>query len=488
MKRQKKTLLTGGRIFLSEEKTIRGNLLIDGGKIVRYFEEKFPDHLDAERIDLRGKLLIPGFIDAHTHLFQEGIEMMRPDLSSAQSGEELLDIVRDAVKDYGRGEVIIASDFDESRWLKKTLPTRKELDTISCEHPIIVRRVCGHLAIANSLALERIPTEWGGVDRESGIMKEDVPLNLSRIFPPDAEAMRDGLKAAVKKANSLGITSIHEITRLGNVRFFEELAEKGELTLNVRFYLPVEDLGAIKKPEGVFERTVFGGIKLFADGSIGARTAANTFDYTDTPGNSGLLIYGEDDLRRYVESAEEANIQLAIHAIGNRAVKQVINAYIGSIERGNPNRHRIEHAELIDEEDIERIRKAGIVASMQPNFIALWSQPGGMYENVLGDHYPTNNPVGEMRRRGIEVAFGSDTMPMDPLLGIRGVLSAPFDRQRMSMEEAIASYTTCSAIAGCSLETEGAIEEGKEANLVILDPETMSICRTFYRGRGVFGN
>jgi predicted amidohydrolase YtcJ len=485
MKEQKRILFTDGRIFLSEEQIIRGSLLIDGEKIVDCLAEA-PADLDAERIDLAGKLLIPGFIDAHTHLFQEGIEMARPDLSGANSKEELLEIVREAVKSHGAGEIIIASDFDESEWQNGQLPSREELDGISDQHPVIVRRICGHMAIANSLALDRIPPAWRGVNRKTGMMKEDVPLNLSRIFPPDSTTMREGLKAAVRRANSLGITSIHEITKLSNVHYFEELARGGGLTLNVRFYIPVEDTGSIEKPEGGFERTTFGGIKLFADGSIGARTAANTFEYRDTPGNSGMLIHKQDELRSYVGAAEEKDIQLVIHAIGNLAIRQVLDAYAHEVKPGNPNRHRIEHAELIDKDDIERIREQGIVVSMQPNFIKLWSQPGGMYERVLGDRYRANNPLGDMKRMGIHVAFGSDTMPMSPLLGIEGVVSAPFDCQRMSMEEAIASYTRSSAIAGFSLNKEGEIGKGKEANLVVLDPAAMSICKTFYRGRCVF--
>ena len=487
MKNEKRKLFTGGRIFLAEDKVVHGSLLIDGERIADFFEE-VPSHIEAEHIDLNGKLLIPGFIDSHTHLFQEGVETTRPDLSGVTSKEELLQLLRETMKEYRKGDVVIASDYDESSWQDRVLPSKKELDRIAGENPLIVRRICGHMAIANSLALKRISQEWGRVDRETGIMKEDVPLNLSRIFPPDVEVVREGLKSAVRKANSLGITSIHEITKLAHVTFFEELAKQGGLTLNVRFYIPAEDLGGIRKPDMGFDKTVFGGIKLFADGSIGARTAANTFEYRDTPGNAGLLIYKNDELRTYTGIAEAQGIQLAIHAIGNLAIKQVLNAYGEHVRSGNPNRHRIEHAELIDEDDMERMKQLGIIASMQPNFIKLWSQPGGMYENVLGDRCRTNNPVGQMKRMGISVAFGSDTMPLSPLLGIKGAVSAPFDCQRMSREEAIACYSKYSAIAGFSFKSEGEIRKGKEANLVVLDPEEMNVCKTFYRGKCVFGD
>jgi predicted amidohydrolase YtcJ len=484
---KKRILFTNGRIFLSEERTMLGSLLVEGERIADILTD-IPDSLDAERIELEGKLLIPGFIDAHTHLFQEGVETTRPDLSGAASREELFDMLREAVRNYRKGEVIIASDFDESSWKERTLPGKNELDAITSHHVLVVRRICGHLAIANSLALEKISQKWDGVDRGTGIMKEDVPLNLSRIFPPDIEAVKKGLKAAVREANSLGITSIHEIGKRTNVSFFEELAAEGGLTLNVRFYISLKDDDTIEKPEMVFDRTTFGGLKLFADGSIGARTAANTFEYSDSPGNTGMLIHDEDALCRYVRSAEEKGIQLAIHAIGNLAIKQVLNAYEQHVLTGNPHRHRIEHAELIDEDDMVRAHQLGITISMQPNFIKSWSQPGGMYEQVLGDRYETNNPVGKMKRMGINVAFGSDTMPMSPLMGIEGAVSAPFECQRMGMEEALACYTKHSAIAGFSFKHEGEIKKGKEANLVVLDPAAMKICRTIYRGCTVFSD
>lgn len=485
MNGRKRLLLADGRIFLSEERIVEGSVLIEDECIAGHFAGSSP-RIDAERVDLGGKLLIPGFIDAHTHLFQEGVEMMRPDLSDATSKEEMLAILRDAVKRYGKGEAVVASDFDESSWEDGGLPCRRELDAITTQHPLVARRICGHLAVGNSLALERVSHEWGGVERETGIMKEEVPLNLMKIFPPDPDAIQDGLRQAVRKANSLGITSIHEITDLSNVRAFEQLAEDGHLTLNVRFYIRLADCGEVMRPAGNFCRTTFGGIKLFADGAIGARTAANTFAYLDTPGNSGLLMHEEETLRAHVRIAEERGIQLAIHSIGDLAIKQVLNAY-EQVGAGNPHRHRIEHAELVDEGDMERIRRLRITVSMQPNFIKLWSQPGGMYEAALGDRYPTNNPVGKLKRMGVDVAFGSDAMPMSPLLGIEGTVSAPFACQRMSLKEAIICYSKHSAKAGFSFKREGEIQKGKEANLVVLDEDSLVICRTFYRGKSVFG-
>ncbi len=485
MYNEKKFILSNGKIFLSEEEIVQGNLLIEGEKIKEVYTGR-RDDADIENIDLGGRMVIPGFIDAHTHLLQKGIGMMRPDLSCAKNPDEVLEIVREATKEYAKGDVIIASDFDESKWENKSIFHRKDLDKISPDNPVVIRRICGHIAVANSIALERITKEWMGVDRETGIMKEDVPLNISKIFPPDEQEVREGLKRAVKYANSLGITSIHEIRKSGDVRFYEELAEKGELTLNVRLYIPVNDLGGVKKPDIKFKKTVFGGVKIFADGSIGARTAANTFFYKDSPGNSGMLIFKEKELERFIKDAEDSGIQLIIHAIGNSAIKKVLDVYEKEIMVNNPLRHRIEHCELIDESDVERMRKLGIVASMQPNFICQWSRPGGMYEYALGERFKTNNPVALLKKRGITVAFGSDSMPLSPLFGIEGTINALFECQRMILEEAVACYTKNSAFAGFSLNREGEIREGKEANFVILDWRNEKIYLTFYKGRCVY--
>lgn len=485
MKKEKRLILLNGNIFLPNKKIVKGNILIAGRRIKEvYFNNK--KNNVVKNIDLTGKMVIPGFIDAHTHLLQEGIKMMRPDLSPAEGPEDVLTIIKEALKDYERGDVIVASDFDESKWKTKKIPEKKVLDMVSPANPLIIRRICGHIAVANSLALEKISRDWKRVNRKTGIMKEDVPLNLSRIFPPRKGEIKEGLKKAVKKANSLGITSIHEIARLKHISFYEEIAKRGELTLNVRLYIPVNDLKRVRRPDFDFKQTTFGGVKIFADGSIGARTAANTFPYNDSPGNRGILIYRDRELREFIKSAEDLGIQLIVHAIGNRAIEQVINMYEEVIKDNNPLRHRIEHCELINMDDLERMKRLRIVASMQPNFILEWSGPGDMYENALGARFKTNNPLAILKKYGITVAFGSDCMPISPILGIEGATNGPFESQRITKEDAIYYYTRNSAFAGFSLEREGEIMEGKEANLVVLDRDLKKIYLTFFQGKCVY--
>lgn len=476
--------LVGGDIYFSESEVAKGTIIIEGENIKEIYRgDRIESNID--KIELDGKLIIPGFIDAHTHLLQDGIEMMRPSLLNARGPEEALTIVEEAVKDKEIGEVIIASDFDESRWERGEIPDKKRLDDVAPENPVVFRRVCGHFAVANSRALEKISGEWGGVDRKTGFMKEDVPLNISKIFPPRDEEVREGLKKIIKRANSLGITSIHEIVGLKYVHFFEELRED-ERNLNFRIYIPLRDMGEVRKPNFTFRNTIFGGVKMFADGSIGARTAAVNVDYRNESGNRGILIHTPAEFKKCVRDAEDSGIQLVIHAIGDRAIGEVVDAFSGNIEKDNPLRHRIEHCELIGEKEIERMRSNNLIASMQPNFISLWSKPGGMYEDILGGRYKMNNPIALLKEKGIMVAFGSDSMPLSPLFGIYGTVDAPFECQKISLNEAIECYTNNSAYAGFALEKEGIIRKAALANLAVLDKQRENVNVTIYRGKCVY--
>jgi len=477
--------LADGEVFLPDKRIVRRNILIDGETIKEvYFGSK--KYEDVETTSIEGKMVVPGFIDSHTHLLQKGIAMMRPSLASAVSPEDALEILRQSLNNYENGQVVIVSDFDESGWQNKKIPEKKVLDRIAPANPLVIRRICGHLAVANTLALEKIPGKWGGVDRKTGVMKEDVPLNMSKIFPASRREMTEGFKGAVKLANSLGVTSVNEIAESEHLDYYEQLGNTGKMTLNVRLYISAPDISYVAKPRFDFRETIFGGIKIFADGSIGARTAANTFFYKDSPRNKGIVILTKDEISSVLRKANEAGMQLIIHAIGNRAIKGIIDVFENRISNGNPLRHRIEHCELVDEEDISRLVELGVVLSMQPNFIYRWSEAGGMYEKALGERYRLNNPIAILVKAGITVAFGSDCMPLSPLIGIEGTTQAPFDCQRLGLEDSIYCYTHNSAYAGFSLGTEGEIKTGKEANLVVLDRALKSIFSVYYKGRCVF--
>ncbi|OQX50678.1 MAG: hypothetical protein B5M53_11990 [Candidatus Cloacimonas sp. 4484_209] len=186
----KKFLIKNGKIFFPDRQFRKGNIVIQDKKIKHiYFNEK--GKIDVkDSLDANGKIIVPGFIDSHTHLLQEAIKIMRINLSKADNVDGMFDMIKEGLKQYKRGDTIIASDFDESNWPVKQIPDRIMLDKISPQNPLVIRRICGHIAVANTLALKKIGNNWKGVNKKTGVMTEDVPLNINRIFPPESSFCR----------------------------------------------------------------------------------------------------------------------------------------------------------------------------------------------------------------------------------------------------------------------------------------------------------
>jgi hypothetical protein len=210
-------------------------------------------------------------------------------------------------------------------------------------------------------------------------------------------------------------------------------------------------------------------VKLFADGSFGARTAALFEPYRDDPTEGGMLIHPPRELRDLVAGIHGAGFQAAVHAIGDRAIELVIET-IEAVAPDRGPRHRIEHAELLHPEHIERMARHGIVASCQPNFVGQWSRPGGLYETRLGfERNARNNPYREIVEKGVALAFGSDGIPYGPLEGIHWAVNAPFAIQRLTVDQAVAAYTTGGAVAGFQEREQGSLAPGRLGDAVVLE-------------------
>ena len=212
-----------------------------------------------------------------------------------------------------------------------------------------------------------------------------------------------------------------------------------------------------------------GAVKVFADGSLGARTAALFEPYRDDPREGGMLIHPPRELRDLLAGIHRTGFQAAVHAIGDRAIELVIE----TIEAVSPEpgpRHRIEHAELLHPEHIDRMARHGIVASCQPNFVGQWSLPGGLYETRLGfERNARNNPYREILEKGVALAFGSDGMPYGPLEGIHCAVNAPFGIQRLTVDQGVAAYTTGGAVAGFQESEQGSLAAGRLGDAVVLE-------------------
>jgi len=381
------TILKGGvipTVPLADSLAIGGKKVLAIGQV----EEMAPLASEiTQTIDLRGRTVLPGFIDAHTHFLQVGLEEISSvtDLSELNRADTLAKLA-EAVRARGEGEWVIGRGWDESVWQDPSYLSREELDRIAPKNPVVAVRIDGHLLTVSNLALKQIPADvnQGQVDISRGILREKEAFAFLRTIEPDAETLRDALYAATALAHRLGITSVHTMLPSNWIRPY--MRERGRIKLRVTLYPEIFCLDALETLgiESGFgdEWLRLGGVKLFADGSIGAGNAALEEPFVDS-GENGSLNYTDEELVHLVRRAEKAGLQTAIHAIGDRAIEQVLRAHL-TAGTSRELRHRIEHFELPTEAQIARARDMGLNISMQPNFVGNWSGDEKMYQARLG--------------------------------------------------------------------------------------------------------
>ena len=463
-------------------------------------EELLPGLLEgAERIDLKGRIVFPGFVDAHIHLLHTGLveSGWRIGLMDLSRGE-VLDKLAQAAKDR-TGEWVVGYGWDESHWEDRQYLSKAELDEASPTTPVLAIRLDGHLLVANSVAMEGIPgtAPEDLIEREAGLLREEAVTEMTGSVRPDRTAAVEALDAAARLCHRLGITTVHTMTRLDYLEAFMERRQQRQLRITI-----CPDIRSFDKLLAVGLRTGygdgwlrFGGIKMFADGSIGAGNAAVSEPYIK--GGLGKLNHEDAVLRGWVETADRAGWQTIIHAIGDRAIEQVLRTH-EDLHTDSSLRHRIEHFELPQESQWERVKQAGLYVSMQPNFTANWSGPNSLYVDRLGlERDRMSNPLRPIYDAGIPLAFGSDGMPPSPLYGLHGAIHGAYPGQRLTIEEAIACYTAGGARFAFEEDDKGSLQPGKLADLVVLDQDpTMdpdhvsdrSIEMTFVGGKLVYSS
>ncbi|MFQ5986852.1 MAG: amidohydrolase [Thermoplasmata archaeon] len=501
-------ILVGGRVLtLSEEVPEADAVALGGGHILAVGkgpEARGFEGPDTRVLDVGGRFVLPGFNDCHAHLATYGARIASLDLASAGSLDEVKERVAEKAQGTPQGQWLLGHNWDESRWPVRTYPAKGDLDEAAPSHPVALSRVDTHMAVSNSEGLGRLTLEGlEGVERDAageltGVLKEEAMEVLREATRPDATTIQEGLKAMIRDCHRLGITSVSETISPYGITAYRTLQRAGELALRVNLMPRAEGLPALL--EGGLGTGVGGGLlrlgalKAFFDGSLGARTAALMEDFADEPGNRGMLIYSEEEATSLVRDATDGGFQLALHAIGDRGIQVAIHHL--AKEGGEGFHHRIEHLELPAEDDLKEARRLGLIASMQPNFVGQWSRPGDMYEDRLGPERLTqNNPFRRILEAGIPLAFGSDNMPLSPLYGIHWAVNAPFEAQRLSVEEALRAYTLGSAYASGEEEVKGSLEPGKLADLVVLerDPrehadaiQDIPVYATIFGGRLVY--
>lgn len=457
--------------------TVSEALAVRDGRIVRVdrdYEIEFLEGPETTVLDCQDNVVLPGFIDAHTHLTSVGRYEVHADLREATDPDEAVQILTDQaemtegwIEGYG---------FDESTWSETRYLTREDLDQVSEERPVFAVREDGHTAAINSVVFDRLGTELPDSDvREAngeptGVIVEDAVEVVSNAVQPDRSETRDLVSAAQAVAHERGITAIHDMVRQSHApSVYREMALDEDLRLRVRLNYWSDHLDAaietgLRTNHGsAWVRT--GAIKSFTDGSFGGRTAKVSESYADGEG-TGQWVVSPEELDDLVARVTDAGFQMTVHAIGDEAVRVALDSYEA---HGDPEaRHRIEHVELADDEQVNRFEQSGVVPSMQPNFLK-WARPGGLYESRLGaERTKLSNRLRVFADAAVPLAFGSDCMPMDPLLGVQHAVNAPHAEQRLSVTEALRAYTYGAAYAGFDEDRMGTIAPGHLADVVIL--------------------
>ena len=460
-------------------------------------------------VELKGRRVVPGFIDSHVHLSSGGDELLTPDLRSAKSEEEFARRLAAIAATVPPGTWLTSGAWDHENWPGARLPRKQVLDRTVPRHPVLIQRLDGHMAVANSLALRRAGVTratrsppGGKIEHDpetgepTGVLKDAAMGLVSRHVPAWSPAeRRRRVVAALAHAARLGVTGVHHMTAsFEDFETYQTLLKEGELTTRITLYPALDTL---ERWKNVRVRRGFGGpllkvngLKGFADGSLGSSTAYFFDAYHDTPGNYGLRmrpLAAGGEMHELVRATVDAGLQPAIHAIGDRAIKELLDIFgsLSSEARARDARCRIEHAQHIRARDIGRFGRLGVIASMQP-YHAL--DDGRWAEKRIGrERCETTYAFRNLIDQGATLAFGSDwpVAPLSPLLGIYAAVTRRtldglnpggwIPAQKITVEEALTAYTRGSATAAFDEHHLGSLRAGYLADFVVLSEDILRI-------------
>lgn len=483
-------LFYNGEIFvMDEEDRIKNWLAIKDGLVYETgMGEDYKKYINSTRnlFNLEGSTILPGFYDSHVHLVQTGLNLMCIDASDISSIEELLELIESKVIMTPEDVLINVIRYDEYTVREKRIPTRKELDKCSLKHPIWVNTVEYHTSVVNSYLLHKLnlPFNLEGIVRdEKGLPdgrllgKASAYVRNNMLGEISDQTREEGVYRALNRAASKGITSMNAME--GGFTFHDKDAEfiksnvdKYDIDL-VLFYQTVNTAKArelgVKKVGGC----------IFIDGSFMTRTAALSEAYEDDKSTKGVLYFTQEELDEFVVDAHRDGYQIALHAIGEEAIEQVLNAYEKAIETypDIDHRHRIEHFELATEDQIERAKKLNIIVSMQPAYEYYWGAEGNLYDVRIGKRRHKTNRFRRIIDEGLMIIGGSDSdvTPMDPILGIHAAVNHPTKEWRIEVVEAIRMFTINGAKGVFEEDIKGSLEKGKKADFIILDQNPLRI-------------
>jgi predicted amidohydrolase YtcJ len=474
-------------------------------------------------------LVTPGMMDEHLHFVDGGFQLASVDLRPAESPRDFIARLGAFAKEKPPGEWILGGDWDHERWPDAPLPTRQWIDSVTPRNPVFVQRLDGHMGLANSAALRAAGITRatrdirGGVivrDRRTGeptgILKDEAMNPVYRVIPAATDEQRDrALRRAMDHAVERGVTTVNHVSvPWADLGAYLRAKRAGDLKVRAALYFPLQDWRRVADTVAKIGRgddwVWIGGVKGYVDGSLGSTTALFYSPYNDDPSTSGVLVTPEDSLRRWIGGADSAGLQVVVHAIGERANGLLLDIYdsVAQAHGERDRRFRIEHAQHLRRQDIDRIATMGVIASMQPYHAA---DDGRWAEKRIGpERIKTTYAFRSLLDRGAHLAFGSDwtVAPMDPLLGIWAAVTRRtmdgknpggwIPEEKITVEEALRAYTAGDAYGIFAEDRRGRLAPGYQADLVLLDqdltripPETIDqvkVRATVVGGRVVFSS
>lgn len=521
-------VLFNGIIYTMAQPARASALAVSGGRILAAGDDAAMRALagpGARLIDLQGRCVVPGMIDAHLHLCWYGLSLGRVQLDGAASLEECLARVRAFPRE--RGAWMQGSGWNHNAWSNPVFPDRHALDSVAPDNPVVLTRKDGHSIWVNSLALKlagvtsATPDPAGGaIDREphsgepTGILRENAMDLVYDVIPAAGPAeIERALLRAQASALANGLTGVHTMEGAPVFAALQRLDEAGKLTLRVCQSIPKDNLDmaiGLGLRSGYGNRRLrLGGVKLFADGSLGSATAAMLGDYEGMPGVRGVVTLPKDELRALVRKAVAAGIAPTVHAIGDAANRDVLDVYeecIAELAGTIPALpFRIEHVQVLHPADIGRFARLGIVASMQPTHCP---SDRDTATRLWGARSRYAYAWRSLLQSGAALAFGSDcpVETLSPLAGIHAAVTRQridephvpswYPEECLTVEQALRGYTLGAAAASGEAHVKGSLEAGKAADMVMLSADIMrvqpqeipyiAVEMTFIGGREVF--
>lgn len=505
-----KTAFINGKVYtVNDNQPTAQAVVVEQNKIIfvgsNEDAKKFIDP-STNVIDLKGKLMLPGFIDNHVHFITGGFYLLGIDLRPANSTNEFKQILKNYAQ-KNPGKWITGGYWDHEKWEVKDLPTKGMIDEVVSNQPVFVDRLDGHMGVANSFALKLAgitkdtQSPDGGLivkdpitGEPTGVLKDNAMYLITKHIPdPTSEENYDALIAALDEAKKLGITSVQDITYGNALDAFEKAKSEGKLTCRIFTRWPISDYQSLVDKNikiGYGDDYIkMGSLKAFADGSLGSSTAWFFDRYDQDTLTTGLAmdIISDGSMEKWCSDADKNGLQLSVHAIGDKANSYMLDLYEKIINE-NPKwdrRFRLEHAQHVRFEDVKRFAELGVIASVQPYHCiddGVWAE-----KRIGPERIKYTYPFKSFLDAGVKLCFGTDwyVAPLNPLLGLYAAVTRRtlddknpdgwIPEQKISIEDAIKCYTINSAYASFEENIKGSIEAGKLADLIVLSNDILTI-------------